>query len=564
MRLILMGLPGPARAPRPSSSPTTSASPRSRPATSSAPTSPQGTPLGVEAKRYMDAGEYVPDEVTNLMVRNRIDEPDAQARLPARRLPAHPRAGRGARRDDRVHRPRRSTPSVVLTVDQDEIVQRLLQRAQVEGRADDTEDVIRRRQEVYVEQTEPLIGVYRERGILRRGRRHGRGRRGHPADLRRARRHPRELSDPVVAFRDRGIEIKTPEQIVRMREAGLVVGETLELLRSYGPRPGSPPASSTRSPRTTSARRARLPSFKGYGTRLPRQHLRLGQRRGRARHPRLTGCWPTGDVISIDCGAIVDGWHGDAAITVAVGDVPGRGHRADARPPRRAMWRGFAAARLGGRVTDISHAVETYVALRAAATASSRTTSATASARRCTSRRTCRTTADPAAARSWSRGSPWPSSRWSPLGRQGHRAARRRLDGRHRRRLLAAHFEHTFTLTPTARWMLTALDGGEAVLGRARRAVRGPVSAPRPGPIRAAHGRRETMAAQEGSIPPRRRRQYGADPGPCPVPSVRPEGPRGRVERKRPPEERTRRRALRISSTTATPEENSLDERLHG
>ena len=55
---------------------------------------------------------------------------------------------------------------VCLTVDQDEIVARLLQRAQVEGRADDTEDVIRRRQEVYAEETEPLIEIYRGRGIL--------------------------------------------------------------------------------------------------------------------------------------------------------------------------------------------------------------------------------------------------------------------------------------------------------------------------------------------------------------------------------------------------------------
>ena len=55
---------------------------------------------------------------------------------------------------------------VCLTVDQDEIVARLLQRAQVEGRADDTEDVIRRRQEVYLEQTEPLIEVYKQRGIV--------------------------------------------------------------------------------------------------------------------------------------------------------------------------------------------------------------------------------------------------------------------------------------------------------------------------------------------------------------------------------------------------------------
>jgi adenylate kinase len=55
---------------------------------------------------------------------------------------------------------------VVLTVNQDELVQRLLQRAKTEGRADDTEEVIRRRQEIYLEQTEPLIDVYRDRGIL--------------------------------------------------------------------------------------------------------------------------------------------------------------------------------------------------------------------------------------------------------------------------------------------------------------------------------------------------------------------------------------------------------------
>jgi adenylate kinase len=54
----------------------------------------------------------------------------------------------------------------VLTVDPDELVRRLTARAQSEGRSDDTEDVIRRRQEVYTEQTEPLIEVYRERGLL--------------------------------------------------------------------------------------------------------------------------------------------------------------------------------------------------------------------------------------------------------------------------------------------------------------------------------------------------------------------------------------------------------------
>ena len=125
----------------------------------------QGTPLGIEAKRYMDAGEYVPDEVTNLMVRDRIDEPDAAGGF---LLDGYPRTLAQVEELDGMIRftGHRLDAVVCLTVDQDEIVQRLLQRAQVEGRADDTEDVIRRRQEIYVEQTQPLISVYAERGLV--------------------------------------------------------------------------------------------------------------------------------------------------------------------------------------------------------------------------------------------------------------------------------------------------------------------------------------------------------------------------------------------------------------
>ena len=125
----------------------------------------QGTPLGVEAKRYMDAGEYVPDEVTNRMVRARIDEPDA---APGFLLDGYPRTLDQVEELDGMigHTGHSLDAAVVLTVDAEELVQRLLQRAQTDGRADDTEDVIRRRQEVYTEQTEPLIGVYRERGLL--------------------------------------------------------------------------------------------------------------------------------------------------------------------------------------------------------------------------------------------------------------------------------------------------------------------------------------------------------------------------------------------------------------
>ena len=125
----------------------------------------EGTPLGVEVKRFMDAGEYVPDEITNLMVRNRIYEPDAEVGF---LLDGYPRTLAQVEELDRMiaFTGHRLDAAVALTVDEDEIVQRLLQRAQLEGRADDTEDVIRRRHEVYAEQTAPLIEVYRDRGIL--------------------------------------------------------------------------------------------------------------------------------------------------------------------------------------------------------------------------------------------------------------------------------------------------------------------------------------------------------------------------------------------------------------
>ena len=123
------------------------------------------TPLGLEAQRYMDAGEYVPDEVTNAMVRDRLGLDDAK---PGFLLDGYPRTPPQVDElDSMLEDLGVSLDAVVsLTVDRDEVVQRLLQRAQVEGRADDTEDVIRRRQELYAKETSPLIDVYSERGLL--------------------------------------------------------------------------------------------------------------------------------------------------------------------------------------------------------------------------------------------------------------------------------------------------------------------------------------------------------------------------------------------------------------
>jgi methionyl aminopeptidase len=156
---------------------------------------------------------------------------------------------------------------------------------------------------------------------------------------------------------DRGIEIKTPEQIATMRAAGLVVGETLEMLRSTvaaGMTTGDLDALAHDHIRSRGA----TSNFLGYhgftGVICTSVNDEVVHGIPGARVLR------DGDILSIDCGAVVDGWHGDAAVTVAIGDVPDE-VTALMRATEDAMWHGIAAARLGGRVSDISHAIETSV-----------------------------------------------------------------------------------------------------------------------------------------------------------------------------------------------------------
>ena len=124
------------------------------------------TELGRTAQEYMDAGRYVPDEVTNAMVEDRLAHDDVRD---AFILDGYPRtldqvdtldailADLGVQLDGVVS----------LVVDTEEVIARLLKRAETSGRADDTEDVIRHRQEVYAAETAPLLQVYSERGLLR-------------------------------------------------------------------------------------------------------------------------------------------------------------------------------------------------------------------------------------------------------------------------------------------------------------------------------------------------------------------------------------------------------------
>ncbi|MEY4397477.1 MAG: hypothetical protein RLZ53_53 [Actinomycetota bacterium] len=123
------------------------------------------TELGKQAKAFMDRGEYVPDSLTNALVRDRLTWDDAGNGF---LLDGYPRTEDQVNElDEILNDAGQSLNAVVLiTADTDEVVRRLLNRAQEQGRADDTEDVIRRRLEVYAEQTAPLINIYSHRNLV--------------------------------------------------------------------------------------------------------------------------------------------------------------------------------------------------------------------------------------------------------------------------------------------------------------------------------------------------------------------------------------------------------------
>src|SRR5215207_7334448 len=155
--------------------------------------------------------------------------------------------------------------------------------------------------------------------------------------------------------RDRMIQIKTPDEIAVMREAGLVTQRALARMRA-AVAPGLTTGELDRLAEESIRSDGGIPSFKGYHGFPATICVSINEevvhgipsRRRKLRE---------GDIVSLDCGAIVDGWHGDSAITVPVGEV---------RPEllelievtERSLWAGLAAALVGGRLSDISAAVE--------------------------------------------------------------------------------------------------------------------------------------------------------------------------------------------------------------
>jgi len=262
-------------------------------------------------------------------------------------------------------------------------------------------------------------------------------------------------------FRDRGVEIKTPSEIETMRAAGLVVGETLALLRA-----------STRAGMTTgeldgiAAEHIRAagakPSFLGYG------HPPFPATICVSVNDEIVHGIPggrviaEGDIVSIDCGAIVDGWHGDAAVTVAVGQVPDEALEL-MRVTEESMWRGIAAATLGGHVGDISHAVQDYVrsqgdfgivedytghGIGSAMHQPPNVPNVGRPGRGPKLVEGLALAVEPMVTLG-DKETDLAEDEWTVVTSDGSRAA---------------HFEHTFTLTVNGPWVLTALDGGEARL----------------------------------------------------------------------------------------------------
>lgn len=123
------------------------------------------TPLGLEVKSIVDAGDYVPDSLTNELVRSRLEEPDA---VPGFLLDGYPRTLSQVNFLDQILAQKEQSLDAVirLVADVDVVVARLRKRSLEQGRVDDSEEAIRHRQDVFLRETSPLVEVYSERGLL--------------------------------------------------------------------------------------------------------------------------------------------------------------------------------------------------------------------------------------------------------------------------------------------------------------------------------------------------------------------------------------------------------------
>uniref|UniRef100_UPI000595423C type I methionyl aminopeptidase n=1 Tax=Nocardiopsis lucentensis TaxID=53441 RepID=UPI000595423C len=154
------------------------------------------------------------------------------------------------------------------------------------------------------------------------------------------------------------VQIKTPEQIAKMRAAGQVVARALDTLRA-AVRPGVSTLELDAIAEKVIRDAGAIPSFKGYHG-FPGSICASVNEEVVHGIPNAERVLAEGDIISIDCGAILDGWHGDSAITVAVGE----GRPEDLRMMEvceESMWKGIAELRPGKRLGDVGHAIAAHI-----------------------------------------------------------------------------------------------------------------------------------------------------------------------------------------------------------
>jgi methionyl aminopeptidase len=154
------------------------------------------------------------------------------------------------------------------------------------------------------------------------------------------------------------IQIKSRDELAVMREAGLVVGRTLQRL-TEAVRPGITTAELDAIAEESIRSQGGTPSFKGYHG-FPASICASVNEEIVHGIPSPGKVLREGDIISLDCGAIVDGWHGDSAVTVPVGEITPELQRL-IEVCEESMWRGIGAGVAEGRLSDIGNAVETYV-----------------------------------------------------------------------------------------------------------------------------------------------------------------------------------------------------------
>lgn len=153
------------------------------------------------------------------------------------------------------------------------------------------------------------------------------------------------------------IELKNANQLNRMRNAGRIVGETLALVRELA-KPGITTLELDRKAEEYIRAQGAIPAFKGYGG-FPATLCTSVNEQVVHGIPGLRSL-KSGDIISIDCGAVIDGYFGDAALTLPIGEV-GEDLQELLRVTEESLMLGIAQAKLGNRLYDISHAVQTHV-----------------------------------------------------------------------------------------------------------------------------------------------------------------------------------------------------------